>query len=164
MQPSNDNVLPEATDELLEKYKLKFSVMTNPIAGGCLVSPDVRDHRGIVHYELDRSDVLAITSMVQLLLKKVADDKIKLNGTSVKFSKLMMRIGDLQTENDALRLENEALKAQLTDNAQLMAEHEEAFEMKLDHISLFVRVLMGVYPKIDIFYVRNLIKQLLDAQ
>lgn len=250
MQPPTDDSLPEATDELLDKYRLKFSVMVNKIAGGCLVNPRRQDYHGRQYYDLDQSEALTITSMVKLLLKRVETDKVdlaagdfevkqlternqalqqKAASTDGKLGKLMSRVNGLQGEVDAFqrwkiehteklkgvnaevpgmgklqnenqrlkdeleemkikrnilarqkeelimdvqteqrkvgvfRLENQALTAHLQEATNTNEAQQESSARQLDHVSLFVRVLLGVYPEVDIFYVRNLIQELLTS-
>ncbi|MBA3756162.1 MAG: hypothetical protein H0X02_08060, partial [Nitrosomonas sp.] len=117
---SADETLPPPTDELLEKYRVKFAVMINSIAGGCLVTP----YYGNL-YQLTHSEVLNLTSMVKLLFKRVQEEKVsheqnlilcqKLTSTTGKVSKLIARVSDLQGEVDSLQ--------------QLKAKHSEALSL-----------------------------------
>ena len=74
-----------------------------------------------------------------------------------------MDIQNLRKQITALRLSNNELVGDLNHARDIQADQDEAFEMRLQHVSLFVRVLTGVYPEVDIFYVRNLIQELLAA-
>ena len=178
MQPSNETV----PDSLIDKFRLKYSVMTNPLAGGCLATPIADTHDRLMHYKLDQVDHLTIVSMINLLLDRLDSDKIlledcnddvkelsqrnhalqqKVTATEEKVRKLMKRVLDLQAEVDQLK-ETSVKPVESHSSVDNEEQTTDAAQKTIDHLTLFIKVLIGVYPEIDIFYVRNIISQLLQ--
>jgi hypothetical protein len=91
---SDPNALPEATDELITEYRNRFRVMTNPIGGGCLVSPQGEYNNGSDYYLLTQSQSMQVTNMIRLLLKRVDGDKAIMQDRTID----MRRIESLEVE------------------------------------------------------------------